>query len=196
MSGSDDGALFRLSPAARSRILTIENSIKSDYMEMIQSLSLTELKSFNKHTYKEMMIPQMKILLPDITRLENTKIQYPEMRIIYDIHKSFESSLSVRLNLREVTTFHKIHKNSSRKREDFGEVTGKVVGVSKMSAGNYMQEWYLNFCVKTGEFEVKIFAHVSGFEYPLSLFPVCYHGTGRIILASTVTSRAQACQIL
>jgi hypothetical protein len=53
----------------------------------------------------------------------------------------------------------------------------------------------LNFCVKTGEFEVKIFAHVSGFEYPLSLLPVCYHGTGRIILASTVTSRAQACQI-
>jgi hypothetical protein len=30
--------------------------------------------------------------------------------------------------------------NSSRKREGFGEVTGKVVGVSKMSAGNYMQE--------------------------------------------------------
>jgi hypothetical protein len=28
MSGSDDGALFRLSPAARSRILTIENSIR------------------------------------------------------------------------------------------------------------------------------------------------------------------------
>jgi hypothetical protein len=56
MSGSDDGALFRLSPAARSRILTIENSIKSEYMEMIQNLSLTELKSFNKHTYKEMMI--------------------------------------------------------------------------------------------------------------------------------------------
>jgi len=53
----------------------------------------------------------------------------------------------------------------------------------------------LNFCVKTGEFEVKICAHVSGFEYPLSLLPVCYHGTGRIILASTVTSRAQACQI-
>ena len=26
------------------------------------------------------------------------------MRIIYDIHKSFESSLSVRLNLREVTS--------------------------------------------------------------------------------------------
>jgi hypothetical protein len=50
----------------------------------------------------------------------------------------------------------------------------------------------LNFCVKTGEFEVKIFAHVSGFEYPLSLLPVCYHGTARIILASTVTSRAQA----
>jgi hypothetical protein len=24
---------------------------------------------------------------------------------------------------------------------------------------------------------------------------VCYHGTGRIILVSTVTSRAQACQI-
>jgi hypothetical protein len=47
----------------------------------------------------------------------------------------------------------------------------------------------------TLEFEVKIFAHVSGFEYPLSLLPVCYHGTGRIILASTVTSRAQACQI-
>lgn len=67
MSGSDDGALFRLSPAARSRILTIENSIKSEYMEMIQSLSLTELKSFNKHTYKEMMIPQMKKLLPDIS---------------------------------------------------------------------------------------------------------------------------------
>jgi hypothetical protein len=36
----------------------------------------------------------------------------------------------------------KIHKNSSRKREGFGEVTGKVVGVSKMSAGNYMQERY------------------------------------------------------
>jgi hypothetical protein len=34
MSGSDDGALFRLSPAARSRILTIENSIKSEYMEL------------------------------------------------------------------------------------------------------------------------------------------------------------------
>lgn len=34
---------------------------------MIQSLSLTELKSFNKHTYKEMMIPQMKKLLPDIS---------------------------------------------------------------------------------------------------------------------------------
>ena len=67
MSGSDDGALFRLSPAARSRILTIENSIKSEYMEMIQSLSLTELKSFNKHTYKEMMIPQMKKLLTDIS---------------------------------------------------------------------------------------------------------------------------------
>jgi hypothetical protein len=67
MSGSDDGALFRLSPAARSRILTIVNSIKSEYMEMIQSLSLTELKSFNKHTYKEMMIPQMKKLLPDIS---------------------------------------------------------------------------------------------------------------------------------
>jgi hypothetical protein len=46
----------------------------------------------------------------------------------------------------------------------------------------------LNFCAKTGEFEVKIFAHVSEFEYPLSLLPVCYHGTGRIILASTVTS--------
>jgi hypothetical protein len=36
-------------------------------MEMIQSLSLTELKSFNKHTYKEMMIPQMKKLLTDIS---------------------------------------------------------------------------------------------------------------------------------
>lgn len=34
---------------------------------MIQNLSLTELKSFNKHTYKEMMIPQMKKLLPDIS---------------------------------------------------------------------------------------------------------------------------------
>ena len=34
---------------------------------MIQSLSLTELKSFNKLTYKEMMIPQMKKLLPDIS---------------------------------------------------------------------------------------------------------------------------------
>jgi hypothetical protein len=45
----------------------------------------------------------------------------------------------------------------------------------------------LNFCVKTGELEVKIFAHVSGFEYPLSLLSVCYHGTGRINLASTVT---------
>jgi hypothetical protein len=67
MFGSDDGALFRLSPAARLRILTIENSIKSEYMEMIQNLSLTELKSFNKHTYKEMMIPQMKKLLPDIS---------------------------------------------------------------------------------------------------------------------------------
>ena len=32
--------------------------------------------------------------------------------------------------------------NSSRKRAGFGEVTGKVVGVSKMSAGNYMQERY------------------------------------------------------
>jgi hypothetical protein len=31
-------------------------------------------------------------------------------------------------------------KNSSRKREGFGEVTGKVVGVSKRSAGNYMEE--------------------------------------------------------
>ena len=50
--------------------------------------------------------------------------------------------MSVRLNLREVTTFHKIHKNSSRKREDFGEVTGKVVGISKMSVGNYMQQRY------------------------------------------------------
>jgi hypothetical protein len=48
---------------------------------------------------------------------------------------------------------------------------------------------------KNREFEVKIFAHVSGFEYSLSLLPVCYHGTGRIILASTVTSRAQVCQI-
>ena len=34
---------------------------------MIQNLSLTELKSFNKHMYKEMMIPQMKKLLPDIS---------------------------------------------------------------------------------------------------------------------------------
>ena len=40
-----------------------------------------------------------------------------------------------------------------------------------------------------------MFAHVSGFEYPLSLLLVCYHGSGRIILASTITSRAQACQI-
>ena len=53
----------------------------------------------------------------------------------------------------------------------------------------------MNFCVKTGEFEVKIFAHISGFEYPFSLLPVFYQGTGRIILASTVTSRAQAYQI-
>jgi hypothetical protein len=36
----------------------------------------------------------------------------------------------------------KFTKNSSRKREGFGKVTGKVVGVSKMSAGNYMQERY------------------------------------------------------
>jgi hypothetical protein len=32
--------------------------------------------------------------------------------------------------------------NSSRKRAGYGEVTGKVVGVSKMSSGNYMQERY------------------------------------------------------
>ena len=29
-----------------------------------------------------------------------------------------------------------------QKKRGFGEVTGKVVGVSKMSAGNYMQERY------------------------------------------------------
>jgi hypothetical protein len=33
-------------------------------------------------------------------------------------------------------------RNSSRKRTGFGEVTGKVVGVSKMSVGNNMQERY------------------------------------------------------
>jgi hypothetical protein len=55
----------------------------------------------------------------------------------------------------------------------------------------------INVCVNwIWEFEVKIFADVSWFEYPLSLLPVCYHGTGRIILAYTVTSRAQACQKL
>jgi hypothetical protein len=32
--------------------------------------------------------------------------------------------------------------NSSRKRAGYGEVTGKVVGVSNMSTGNYMQERY------------------------------------------------------
>lgn len=34
---------------------------------MVQSLSLTELKHFNKHTYTNIMIPQMKKLLPDIS---------------------------------------------------------------------------------------------------------------------------------
>jgi hypothetical protein len=83
----------------------------------------------------------------------------------------------------------------------------KVVGVSKMSAGNYMQERCNHVIHVTRQNKGEkmqtpgvqkggiIFASVSGFEYPLSLLPVCYHGTGRIILASTVTSRAQACQI-
>jgi hypothetical protein len=44
------------------------------------------------------------------------------------------------------TTTNKHHlnnsQNSSRERAGFGEVTGKVVGVSKMAAGYYMQERY------------------------------------------------------
>ena len=68
---------FRLSPEEQSNATAVETRIKEKYMERIQSLMLTELKAFNKHRYKEMMIQEMKEALPTFSDIViNTQCHY------------------------------------------------------------------------------------------------------------------------
>jgi len=47
--------------------MAVKLDIKGQYMEKLKSLMLTELKAFNKHTYKTIMIKEMKEKLPDVS---------------------------------------------------------------------------------------------------------------------------------
>ena len=47
--------------------MDVELAIKGQYMEKLKSLMLTELKGFNKHKYKTIMIKEMKEKLPDVS---------------------------------------------------------------------------------------------------------------------------------
>ena len=47
--------------------MDVELAIKGQYMEKLKGIMLTELKAFNKHKYKTIMIKEMKEKLPDVS---------------------------------------------------------------------------------------------------------------------------------
>ncbi|CAG2203189.1 unnamed protein product [Mytilus edulis] len=61
----DEGALFKLTPRSRSKVTDIESNLKAKYLAIVNELSITDLKAFNKFKYRDLMIKEMKELTPD-----------------------------------------------------------------------------------------------------------------------------------
>ncbi|CAG2222583.1 unnamed protein product [Mytilus edulis] len=61
----DEGALFKLTPRSRSKVTDIESNLKAKYLDIVNELSITDLKAFNKFKYRDLMIKEMKELTPD-----------------------------------------------------------------------------------------------------------------------------------
>lgn len=64
----NEALFWTLDPETQKLVTSVEKGIKEKYMSIINNLSVTELKSFNnlKHGYKNKMLSEMKVILPDI----------------------------------------------------------------------------------------------------------------------------------
>ena len=71
--------------------MAVEDRLKKNYMERIQNLMLTELKSFNKHRYKDLMIAERR--RPNAQRNQrDSKLELTQKKT--DIETQFELSES------------------------------------------------------------------------------------------------------
>ena len=67
--------------ATNPDLMKVEESVKQKYLEIVKSLSQTEMKSFKKQDYQKLVQNEMMQLLPDFD-----KAQLKVLHIMFQMH--------------------------------------------------------------------------------------------------------------